>query len=226
MLFDFQKIIWQAGFMASSELIKYIESAREKKASDEKIKSALISAGWGENEIAEALKPKSDSLELPPPPVPHFNMWVSFQYVLLFISLYISATSFGTILHYAVNQYIPDKLDELNYSYSYGLTDWMLSSGIAGIIVTFPIFAVLFILLKRQTLERPAVKNIKLRKILIYLTLIGTFLVMIGHLIYTIYSFLEGSTTTRSGAHLLINLIIAGSIFGYLLGEVREDRKL
>lgn len=212
--------------MANSELEKYIAAAKEKGAPTDTIKSALLKAGWGEIEINEALNPeKSVDSALPPPPAPHFGMWVSFQYILLFICLYISATALGIVIHHAVNKYLPDNLDNVGYYSYYSSDDWYLNGAVAAIVVSFPVFAFLFISLKRLSLVKPGVKNLRLRKILVYLTLIGTFVLMIGHLITTVYGFLEGSTTTRSLAHLAVNLVIAGSIFGYLLIDVREDRK-
>jgi len=104
-------------------------------------------------------------------------MWVAFQYVILFISLYISFTALGFILHDAVDKYIADSAKVRNvYSIiSYSLLRW----NIAAIIVVYPIFATLFIVLKRQALKNPNIKNLRARKILIYITLVGTFIIMV-----------------------------------------------
>ncbi len=210
--------------MPSQELEKYIAAAKEKNVSPEAIKAELIKHGWSEGEVNEALNP-STSVGLPLPPVPRFGMWVSFQYIILFICLYVSATSLGGILHRAVDKFIKDDITKTSLGYSSYFSDYLLKGYIAGIIVTFPIFSILFILLKKQLVEKPAVRNLRARKVLFYITLIGTFIIMIGHLISTIYGFLEGNTTLRSLAHLGVTLIVAGSIFIYLLNEVREDRK-
>lgn len=215
--------------MSNSELLKYVEQARQQNVADNVIKTHLLKSGWLEHDIIEALTPSKENINLPPPPVPQFGMWVSFQYILLFISLYISFTSFGGILHYGVDKLIKDEISSTaNYSYfmyfGYG-NDWLLKSYIAGIIVTFPLFAFLFILLKDQLRKKPGIKNLRSRKLLIYLTLVGTFVIMIGHLISTVYGFLGGSTTLRAFAHLGVTFLVAGSVFIYLLNEVHEDRK-
>ena len=210
--------------MPNLELEKYIKAAKEKGISEEIIKSQLIKTGWPEHEVTEALSPQAqNSVNLPPPPVPQFGMWIAFQYVILFITLYASATSLGGILHDAVDRYIPDLLSK-TYTLP-GFNDTLLKIYLAAIIVTFPVFAILFVTLKKQVLEKPAVRNLRARKQLIYITLVGTFIIMVIHLISTIYGFLNGSATIRSLAHFGVTVLIAGSIFLYFLNEVREDRK-
>lgn len=210
--------------MPNQDLVKYITSLRNQNVNDQLIKEKLIESGWPENEILSALVPQSTINNIPPP-VPHFGMWVAFQYIILFITLYIWATCFGGILHYAVDQNIKDPIDNLSYSFGSRLGSIIMPGYLAGLIVSFPIFAALFLILKKQAKEKPGVKNLRVRKVLIYLTLIGTFLVMIGHLISTIYGFLSAATTLRSLMHLLVTLLVAGSIFIYFLMEVWGDRK-
>lgn len=206
--------------MTNIELEKYISTARAQKASDEQILSELIKQGWPEEEVKQVLSPDRN-VGLPPPPVPHIGMWVTFQYIILFICLYASATSLGGILHFAVDKLLPDKAAPTEI----GRNALLLQGYLASIIVTYPIFAVLFVMLKKQTLEKPAVRNLKARKVLIYMTLVGTFLIMIIHLISTVYGFLSGRATFNSLAHLGVTFLVAGSIFAYLLSEVAIDRK-
>ena len=211
--------------MSQTDLQKYITDLKAKNIPDDQIKSKLIQSGWPQQDVEKAFSSTLPGTELPPPPVPHFSMWITFQYLLVFISMYVSFTALGGILHYAVDKSIPDALDQTSYSYGYMLNEYFLNGYLASIIITFPIFAILFIILRRQTIEKPAVKNIRSRKILIYFTLVVTFIYMIGHLISTLYMFLQGTSTTRSLLHLVVNLLVAGSIFTYLLLEVRGDRK-
>lgn len=211
--------------MPSAELLKYIEATRAKGTADETIKTHLINSGWDEGEVNQALSPQNNNPELPPP-VPHFGMWVAFQYIILFITLYISFTALAGILHHGVDQLFPDNLDRTTGLSSYLFKDdFWLKSNIAGIVVAYPIFAVLFLLLKKQALEKPVIKNLRARKVLIYITLVGTFLIMTGHLISTIYGFLGGSATFRSLAHLVVTFLVAGTVFAYLMFEVKDDRK-
>lgn len=221
--------------MVNPELEKYINAARERKVSDEVIKSELIKSGWSESDVLEALTSKpSTGIDVPPPPVPRFGMWVAFQYILLFISLYVTATAVSSILHYAVDDFIRDPLDKTGYDRYSGFAGFdyfsllfgdQLLILLAALIVAFPIFGALFLIVKKEAIAKPAIRGLKTRKILIYITLVITFLILVGHLIGTIYSFLSGTVTTRILAHLVVTFAITGSIFAYLLREVWEDRK-
>lgn len=212
--------------MSNPELIKYISAAREKKVTDDLIKIELVKHGWPEREVVEALNPtQSISLDLPPPPVPQFSMWITFQYFILFISLYVTASSIAGMLHYLVDTKLPDPVVNNRYNMGY-VDDYLLKMYIAGLSVGFPIFAGLFLSVNKQIIDRPAIRNLPDRKKLIYGTLGMTFVIMIGHLIFTIYAFLNGTTTVRSFGHLGVTFLVAGSIFLYLLHDVREDRKV
>lgn len=208
--------------MAQNSLQEYISSARGKNVTDDQIRHALLKSGWKSEDVDHALDTGMDSTLPPPPPAVHFGMWVGFLYVILFISLYVSATALGGILHYWVDEVIPDRLDTVNYSQYF--SQYLMQYYLSALIVGFPIFGALFLVLKHQALKNPAVKSLGVRKILIYLTLVGTFLIMLGYLIATIYGFLGGSVSTRVFGHLGVTFLVAGSIFVYFLMDVWGDR--
>lgn len=68
-------------------------------------------------------------------------------------------------------------------------------------------------------------RNLRSRKILIYITLIGTFLILLGNVIVTCYDLLAGNITENIIRHLLVTLLIAGPIFFYFFSEVKNDKK-
>lgn len=210
--------------MPNNELSVFIEKARQSKATDEQIRAALLQHGWAPDAIDGALRPAS-SLETlaPPPPAPHFGMWIGFLYIILFISLYVFATALGGVAHYAVDEYIKDSLDQVDYTKYIG--QYLMQTYLSCLIVGFPIFAFLFLIIKRQVIKNHAIKGLRVRKILIYLTLVGTFLIMIGHIIGTVYGFLGGTVTLRAAAHLGVTFLVAGTIFVYFLLDVWGDRK-
>lgn len=214
--------------MVNPNLISYITKLRAMNVSDETIKEQLVKNGWQETEVQEALLPSPSSTQtiLPPPPVPRFSMWISFQYVLLFITLWIWSIAMGSIWNYAIDKHIPDNLAKnLSYDYMSVINSTLLQGYLAAIVVTYPFFIGLFISLDKQVQMNPGVRNIKTRKILMYFTIIVNFLYMITMLITTVFGFLGATTSTRTVPHLFVNLIIPGSICMFLLQEVREDRK-
>lgn len=211
--------------MPASSLQSYIADMHSKGATDEQIKAELLKHGWPEKDVNAAFTPIESSVSVPPPPdVSHFGMWIGFLYIILFISLYVTATAFGGILHYAVDELIQDNLDT-TYAAAQYVNQYLMQGYLACLIVGFPIFAFLFLFLKRQAVKNPSVKNLRIRKILIYLTLIGTFLIMLGHIIVTVYGLLGGTVTMRALGHLGVTLFVAGGIFIYFLQDVLGDRK-
>ncbi|HVA96501.1 MAG TPA: DUF5671 domain-containing protein [Candidatus Acidoferrales bacterium] len=219
----------------SSELTSYIEKARGKKQNDGQIASSLLAAGWQKEQITEALAQDSD-IPVPPPPVAHVGMWTGFLYILFFIALYVLATSIAGIFHVWIDK---PTLTSLSSSTNYPNVSWydfatyylgydtasLVRSYIAAIIVSYPLFVVLAVILKRQILKHPAVRDLRSRKILFYITLIGTFLILLGDIIMTCYDVLANSMTYITFRHLLVSLLIAGPIFAYFISEVKNDSK-
>jgi len=218
----------------AAELKTYIEKAREKKLSDEQIKNSLTAAGWQEEQIAEALSQNAD-LPVPPPPpsVAHVGMWTGFLYILFFISLYVLATAVSGMLNLWVDTAIPTVIDNANTNnadfFSFFVSNYdspsVIRGYIAAIIVSFPIFIALALTLKKQLATNPVVKNLRSRKILIYITLVGTFLILLGNVIATCYDFLSGTVTGNGLGHLVVTFLVVGAIFGYFIGEVKDDSK-
>lgn len=160
------------------------------------------------------------------PPTSHFGMWDSFQCVLMFISLYVMATSIGLILNYFVDKWIP-AFNAINY---YGgandYTTRLFAGYSAALIVSFPFFAYFFLETTRRQKKFPYLSNLRTRKILIYLTLIGTFIIMLGSLIATVYQLMLGNMSLNFILHFAVTIAITGIIFGYFLHDVRQDRKV
>ncbi len=111
-------------------------------------------------------------------------MWVTFQYILAFITLYVTAVSLGGMLYYMADKIFPDAATA---SVIYNTIDTYLLKGyIAALIVAFPIFAILFVMVKKEFMAHPEIAGIHSRKVLFYITLVVTFIIMIegdrGHL--------------------------------------------
>jgi len=214
-----------------TRLNDYISKARNQHLSDKQIKQNLLNAGWQEHIIINTLQDTTikDDTVYPSPeaitqmtPVSHLGMWTGFLYIIFFISLYVLASSIAGIFHIWTDALFPNNNNlAINFSHNYAV----LRGLIAAIIVSYPVFLTLSLILRKQLIKQPLVKNLRSRKILIYLTLIGTFLLLIGHIIITIYDFLNGSLTINVIGHVFVTFLIAGSLFGYYLQEVQYDKK-
>ena len=224
----------------NEQINTYIKNKREAGVSDQEIRTNLISAGWQPEMVDSALSGKINDAPPPPPPAPSQTAPASppvavvqtfttrgLEYVIMFISLWVTATSIAFLLHNIVNT-------------AFGNVDDYLDTApiaTASLIVALPIFTVLFIRLKKAEKENPEIMNDPSRKRAVQLTLVVTFIVGLWNIIWYLYSFLNagnavdtyaGSATSLNPVgdliHTLISVGIAGSIFAYYWRE--EHRKV
>lgn len=216
--------------MLNQELIIYINQAKSQNIPDEQIKNILLQNGWAKLDIDMAFGGVNlPQAPFPPSPIKNDpaqgNMWDAFEHILLFISLYVLATSVGLMLNYFVDKWSPAITDVYNnYADQWQLT--VLRGYLSAIIVSFPLFAFFFIQITKRTLNHPSIRNLKSRKTLIYLTLVGTFLIMLWNIIFIVYQLLNGNVTLNFILHFLVVVGISAIIFVYYLLQVKEDRRI
>lgn len=220
--------------MLNDELKEYIQKLRLSKVSDNEITDKLTQAGWDINVVKQALSPTD--VTLPPPPPPNVsntnqtlkgstNAWDAFEHILMFISLYVMATSIALILHYFVDKYFPGVNINSYDSYNSSWQDTMFRGYLAALIVSLPLFCFFFLNITKRTLANPTIRNLQERKTLTYFTLVVTFIIMLWCVIAAVYSFLNGNVTMNFILHILVTILVSGAVFGYYLNQVKEDRK-
>jgi len=163
-----------------------------------------------------------NSAEVIPEPVISTYSTRGLEYLIMLISLGIAASSLGSLLHSSVNQVL-GSTDQL-----FGTTIVSLAS--AALVVTLPIFIFLFLRLKKAELAQPNFKSDPSRKRAIQIMIILTYLVGIGNIIsylFTIFNAGKADANSYLGTsgpaigiagnllHLLITIVVAGSIFAY-----------
>lgn len=214
------------------EILEYIKKSKQQKISEEEIKNQLLKTGWLEKDIQKVLNIANNTQPpLPPVPPPHksttltsdFGIWITFANILLFISLYVMTISLGTLLNRSVDIWIPPAIQS-TYPVS-TFYDYTIKMSLATLIVSWPFFSILFLYITKKTTENPIIRNIRSRKLLIYLTLIVTFVIVLANLIGTVFSFLNGSVTANFLAHFSVNAGISSIVFIYLFNQVKHDRK-
>lgn len=212
------------------EIVEYIKKAKNLKLSDEEIISNLVQAGWNDGEVKQALvkfsgaPSSSQALDIPQK-ITHYGMWIAFEHVLLFISLYIMATSLALMLHTFVDRWVPG-IPTDGYRNNFGSFQSTLIRGyLASLIVSFPLFSGFFLHITKRTKQDPSIRAIKARKTLIYITLVGTFLFLIYSIIKIVYTLLGGNITINFILHFFVTTGVSGIIFAYYLNQVKEDRK-
>ncbi|MBI1866155.1 MAG: hypothetical protein HYS02_00100 [Candidatus Staskawiczbacteria bacterium] len=143
-----------------------------------------------------------------------------FLHLFAVVTMYWSAISFITLCWQYVNYYFPDVL---NYNYGYMGFAGPIRFAISSLVIVFPLFILASWFLNKIYAKEAQVRESKIRKWLIYLTLFITSLVIIGDLIFVINTFLGGEIKARFILKALSVLAVAGVIFGYYLDDVRRS---
>jgi len=202
----------------SNELHSFVKESLGSKQSRAAIRGALLSAGWQEQEIIKALNSFAE-IDFPVP-VPRRKPYLAareaFLYLVSFITLYITAFSFGALVFAFIDIWFPDLL-----RFGGGIP----RTAIASLIVAFPIFLVITRALKKGAERDPERKESRVKKWLTYLTLVIAAGVLIGDLITVLSSLLGGELTMRFFLKASVVFLVAGSIFGYYLSDLQKEEK-
>jgi hypothetical protein len=142
-----------------------------------------------------------------------------FLHLLAIVTLYWSSVSFVTVLWQMINYFFQD---QLNYFY-YESFSGLIRFGVSSLFIVFPVFLIVSWYLNKIYAKEAQVRESKIRKWLIYLTLFIAALVIIGDFIAVINFFLGGEVTIRFILKALSVLLVAGFVFGYYLDDVRKE---
>lgn len=200
----------------------FVKEALDKHISRKQIREKLSQAGWQTDEIDNALAAYLDvDFEIPVPKrKPYLSAREAFLYLMMFLTLYISAVSVGTILFQLINRGFPDLAQNL---YEGATIVSAIRSATAALIIAFPIFILISWLLNRTFVRDPEKRGSKVRKWLTYITLFLAAGVIIGDLITLVSNLLSGELTVRFVLKVLVVLVIAGLVFGYYLWDLRKE---
>lgn len=139
-----------------------------------------------------------------------------FLHIFAIIMLYFLTINFITLVFQYINILISDPAFR---DASQGAARFALAS----IIVVSPAFFFSSWLLQKNYKENPAVKQMKIRKWLVYLTIFIGVLVVISNFITIIFWFLKGEITLRFILKALSLLIIIGAISAYYIRDIKKD---
>jgi hypothetical protein len=141
-----------------------------------------------------------------------------FLHLLAIVTLYWSAISFTTLLWQFVNYFFQNSLDNFYYQSFSDLIRFAVSS----LFIVFPVFIFVSWFLNKIYKKESEVRESKIRKWLIYLTIFVASLVIIGDLITVINIFLSGEIAIKFILKSLSVFLVAGFVFGYYLDDVRR----
>ncbi|HEX5755380.1 MAG TPA: DUF5671 domain-containing protein [Arenimonas sp.] len=209
---------------ATQELEHFVREALAKGLSREAIGVALGRAGWPAEQSHSALAAYADvEFAVPvPKPRPYLSAREAFLYLMLFATLYIAAWNLGSLLFDLINRALPDPADPV---YAVERLGDSIRWSTASVIIAFPVFLYVARYLARELARRPVKRLSPVRRWLTYLTLFIAASVLIGDMITLVYNTLGGELTLRFALKVLVAGVIAGTIFGYYLHDLRGEEK-
>ena len=207
---------------ASPELEVFVRDALMRGHSRQQVSSALLAAGWNEQQISGVLDGWADvDFPLPVPrPRASLSAREAFAYLVLFSTLYFFAWNLGSLLFQLIQYALPDPADP----------DWQLmrlSGGIrwaiSALVIAFPVFVFAAHRVSRDVDKHPIKRLSPVRRWLTYLTLFVAATVLIGDLTALVYNLLSGDLSLRFLLKVLVVAVIAGTVFGYYLWDLRQE---
>ncbi len=201
--------------MSQSSLAPFIAHARSTGMDHQTIRMLLLSAGWKERDISEALASESLEMAVPLPPDTG-SARDAFFHLLSFTALTSAVVSLIFLFFEFLNRLLPDPAfpDE---SGDISSVRWEL----AVLIVSYP----LYLWMSRLLLKEYATHHEKLasgvRRWLTYLILFVTACTLVGDLVALIFSLLQGEVTARFFLKVFTLSVLAGLPFRYYLYALR-----
>ncbi|MGY0561064.1 DUF5671 domain-containing protein [Luteimonas sp. A277] len=210
--------------VATQELELFVREALARGASKEEVAAALDAAGWDRVQVDSALGAWADvPFAVPVPrPRPYLSAREVFLYLLMFATLYLSAWHVGSLLFDLINLALPDAADGES---ARGRLDSSMRWSIAGVVIAFPVFVAVARGLARELADSPVRRLSAVRRWLTYLTLFFAASVLIGDMIVLVYNLLGGGLSARFLLKVLVVAVIAGTVFGWYLQDLRREER-
>lgn len=207
---------------SAQDLDQFVRDALVRGCSRSSIEKALIDAGWTAEQTRGALSAYAEvEFAVPVPrPRPYLSAREAFLYLVLFTTLYLSAYNLGNLLFELINRVFPDPL------VTYGGATRSIRWSMASIIIAFPVFVSLSGMIGRELARQPIKRQSAVRRWLTYLTLFVAAVVLMVDLITLADSALGGEITVRFILKVLVAAVIASTVFGYYLWDLRRDERV
>lgn len=206
---------------ATADLEKFVHAGLSQGLPRSDLELAMVNAGWTADQAKAALAAFA-SVEFPVPvprPRPHLSARETFLYLVLFSALYLTAYHLGALCFEFINRAFPDPSAQPVYSI------WrdQIRFSASALIVGFPLFAFMSWFIGRGLEQNPIKRLSAVRRWLTYLTLFLAVTVLSCDLIALIYNLLGGEWTIRFLLKVATVGVIAGTVFGYYLGDLRRE---
>ncbi|MEO6518272.1 MAG: DUF5671 domain-containing protein [Pseudoxanthomonas sp.] len=209
---------------ATHDLDLFVREALVKGEPKASLETALVAAGWPNEQIRSALDVYADvGFSVPVPrPRPYLSAREAFFYLTLFTTLYISTFHLGSLLFKLVEQAWPDPADGDYVIRGLGAS---MRWSIASLVIAVPVVLFMARHLGKELTRSPAKRLSAVRRWLTYLTLFIAAVVLIGDMITLVNNVLGGELSLRFVAKVVVVALIAGTVFGYYLWDLRKEEQ-
>lgn len=202
-----------------SDLQEFIAHARKKEMDHATIRMLLVSSGWKEKDVMQALTEQALDMPVPLPPDTG-GAREAFFHLLTFGALYATLTSFIMLLFDYISMLFPDVAVEGAYlSESWRLT--AMRWEIATIVVACPLLLWVSRNVLKDMAKNPERSASGIRRWLTYFTLLVASIVVVTTLITLIFWFLEGELSVRFLLKVAVILAVAVGTFVYYFTALR-----
>jgi hypothetical protein len=210
---------------ATQNLELFVRAALEKGLRKSDIEQSLLQAGWPADQVRNALDQFADiTFAVPvPKPRPYLSAREAFRYLLLFTTLYLSAYHLGSLLFSFVDLNFSDPALEGSYVWRTVKDDIRLAASF--LVIAFPVFLFMSRRIYRELANNPVKRLSVIRRWLTYLTLFIAAGFVIGDLVALVYNVLGGELTIRFILKVLIVGVIATTVFGFYLWDLRGEER-
>lgn len=202
-----------------TRLSPFIEHARSKGMDHQTIRMILLSSGWKERDIADALAQETLDLPVPLPPDTG-SAKDAFTHLLTFTTLYSTVISLIVLFFTFLDRLLPDAaFPRYAYADDFSGIRWPL----AVLIVSFPLLLWMSKLLHRSFTAHTERLLSPVRRWLTYITLFITACTLMGDLITLVFFLLQGELTLRFLLKVTTILVLCGTPFLYYLRTIRME---
>ena len=208
--------------MLSPDLVSFVKAGLERGLSRGQIEDILVRAGWPADQVRRSLAGFAD-IESPipvPRPAVSTRPREAFLYVVMFMSLFVSAFNLGAVLFALVDLALPDPA-----GVPPEVIRELLRLSVSALVVASPVFAYVTRIVRRDVEAQPSARTSRIRLHITYLTLFIASCVLVGAVTALLYSFLGGELTVRFLLKALTVAAIAGGVFGNYLRDLREAER-
>lgn len=220
------------------KLIQFVDHALGKGLDHATIRQLLMSAGWTAKDIAEVFCSRDLELPIPEPTrvltpraggaKPAGSVWPrrardAFLHLLTFGALYALTTSLIVLLFIYIDFAFPDPAWRISFA-RLQETLMVIRIQLAVVIVSFPVFMILWHFLLREVRRNP--DKVAMRRWLGYFSVFIGVLTMSGDVMALIYFLLEGQLTIRFLLHAAVLFLIPGSLVLYLVYTLRSESQM